>query len=107
MLRGWQYGQHRLPLAIGVQTPSPAEYALAVLPQDLEVAFRISAEPKGFLQRPHSGITLVVAIGHRASLGFYRSSASAQAELQRQFCHSQRSMECLSGAFSSPQAQPD
>ena len=63
VLRGWQYGQHRLPLAIGVQTPSSAEYTLSVLPQDLEAAFRISAEPKRLLQRPHSAITPVVAIG--------------------------------------------
>jgi hypothetical protein len=67
MLRGWRHRQHRLPLAIGIQTPSSAEYTLAVLPQDLEAALRISAEPKRFLQRPHPAITPVVAIGLTAS----------------------------------------
>jgi hypothetical protein len=45
MLRGGQHGQHGSTIAVGVALSS-AEDALAVLPQDLEVAIPIGAKSR-------------------------------------------------------------
>jgi hypothetical protein len=67
VLRGGQHGQHGAAVAVGVQAPSPAEDAFAVLPQDLEAVLSASAEPKGCIQSPHSTGKVVVAIGLQAT----------------------------------------
>ena len=56
VLRGGQYGQHRAPLAVVAQTPSSAEDAFAVLPQDLKAAILLSVKSRGWVQRLASPI---------------------------------------------------
>ncbi len=73
MLRGREHGQHGVPAAIGAWAPSPAENAVAVLPQDLEVAVSVCAEPMSWAQLPDSIIKPVAAPGLRTSCD--RSSA--------------------------------
>ena len=68
VLRGGQHGKHGAGVAIGAQAPYSAEDAFAVFPQDLGVIF-LSADPKGWVQLPHSAGKVVVAIGLRRPRG--------------------------------------
>jgi hypothetical protein len=43
---GGQHDQHDAAIAVGAQTPSSAERAFAVLPQELEAVTSLSTEPK-------------------------------------------------------------
>ena len=54
MLRGGKHSQHIGPVAIGILAPRTAENAVAVFPQDLEVAIPVCAEPRRCAQLPHS-----------------------------------------------------
>jgi hypothetical protein len=57
VLRGGQHGQHGATVAVGVQTPSSADDAVAVLPQDLEVVCQssrvASIHPRSRSERLH------------------------------------------------------
>ena len=57
------HGQHGVPLAIGTAAPCPAEDAVAVLPQDLEVAISVGAEPRRWVQFLASAIKPVPLSG--------------------------------------------
>ena len=67
MLRGGQHGQHGVPVAVGARAPCPAEHAVAVLPQDLEVAISVCAEPRRCIHLPDSRSKPVAALGPRRS----------------------------------------
>jgi hypothetical protein len=47
VFRGGQHCQHGTTIAVGIQAPSSADDAVAVVPQDLEAVVSFSAEPKG------------------------------------------------------------
>jgi hypothetical protein len=47
VFRDGQYRQHGAAVTVGAQNPSSAENEFAVLPQNLQLAFRRSAEPNG------------------------------------------------------------
>jgi len=56
MLRGGQHSQHGAALAVGAQTPSPAEDAFAVLPQAWKPSSPPAPNQDGFIMRnPPSG----------------------------------------------------
>ena len=60
MLGGGQHGQHGDPLTVNVLHAS-AEDTVAVLPQDLEAAVSVSAEPRRLVQLPYSAYKLANA----------------------------------------------
>ena len=90
MLRGGKHGQHDVPAAIGILAPRAAEDAIAVLPQDLEVALSVCAEPNRCVQLPNSTIGLA-ALGLRRPLRPFVRSAS-QTTREQEVCHIQRGM---------------
>jgi hypothetical protein len=61
MFRCGQHGQHRGPITVDVALSS-AEDAFAVLPQDLEAAIAISAEPRGWahLRDPLAPVAIIL-----------------------------------------------
>ena len=61
--RSGQHGQHGAAATVGVSAPPPAEDALVVLPQNMEVALYRSAKPNGQVQLPPSATKVIVAIG--------------------------------------------
>ena len=75
-----------LRLAVGVQAPSPAEDAVAVLPQDLEVAVAVCAEPSSWAQLPDSTIRPLIPLGPRRSVRPFVRSAG-RTTLGGQVCH--------------------
>jgi hypothetical protein len=64
MLRGGQHGQHGSTIAVGLAVSS-AEDALAVLPQDLEVAIPIGAKSRRRFHVPDSAAGPVAIISLR------------------------------------------
>jgi len=54
VLRGGQHRQNGAKIAVSAQAPSSAEDAVAILPQDLEVAIPICAGQSRWIQLPHS-----------------------------------------------------
>jgi len=56
-LSGGQHSQHRASAALAMRAPYSAEDALAILPRDLEIAYSISVEPKGWVHSPNSAAT--------------------------------------------------
>ena len=67
MLRGGQHGQNSLPLAVNAGAPSPAEHALAVLPEDLEAAILHRRRSERLGQLPGSTLTRWKVGGNFAS----------------------------------------
>jgi hypothetical protein len=85
MLHGWQHDQHRGLVAIGLPLAS-AEDALTVLPQDLELAISVSAEPIGWMHLPDplSGRWPPMGYGNtRAISGLVESPAVVMVRLDR------------------------
>jgi hypothetical protein len=62
MLRRRLYGQHSASFAVGMQTPSPEDDALAILPYDLEAAIPKCGEPRTRIQQLASIIKPVAAV---------------------------------------------
>jgi hypothetical protein len=60
MLRGRTHDQQRASMAIGVKARPPADHTFAVLPDDLEAVFSLSAEQQGQVQLPRSVGKLIV-----------------------------------------------
>ena len=66
MLRGRQYDEHRVPVTIDAPAVSPAEDAVAVLPQDREVALPISVESNRRIHLPPSAFKPATAVRLRS-----------------------------------------
>ena len=80
MLRDGKHGQHDVPAAIGILAPRTAEDAVAVLPQDLEVAISVCAELRRCAQLPHSAIGLAALGPRRPQRPFVRSAGQTTLE---------------------------